>query len=108
MDERFIKDLISTMKCGVCGRRYETANVDILGHRDDLWFLSVFCPQCHTQGLMAATIKKCKASEIVTDLTDEEYLRFANNPPVEADEVLEMYEFLENFKGNISTLLPRE
>ena len=72
MDEKFLKKLLATMKCGMCGNQYQSGNVNILGHKEDLWFLSVFCPSCKTQGLVAAVVKEGKVTEVLTELTPEE------------------------------------
>ncbi len=108
MDEQFIKRLIMTIKCGICGHHYEGSNVRILGHRDDLWFLSVFCPACRSQGLMAAVIKEGSLPELVTDLTEEEYARFCPLAIVGADDVLDIYNFLRDFDGDFSRLFSKE
>ncbi len=108
MDEQFIKRLITTIKCGVCGHHYEGSNVRILGHRDDLWFLSVFCPACRSQGLMAAVINEGRLPELVTDLTEEEYARFCPLVVVVADDVLDVHNFLRDFDGDFSRLFSKE
>ncbi|MFQ5925237.1 MAG: hypothetical protein ACE5IE_04505 [Dehalococcoidia bacterium] len=108
MDEQFIKRLITTIKCGVCGHHYEGSNVRILGHHDDLWFLSVFCPACRSQGLMAAVLKEGRLPELVTDLTEEEYARFCSLVAVGADDVLDVHNFLRDFDGDFSRLFSEE
>ena len=72
MDEKFVRKLLSNMKCGICGCQYDSGNIKILGHREDLWFLSVFCPSCKSQGLVAAVVKAEGRCEILTELTEEE------------------------------------
>jgi len=102
MDERFIKKLLSNMKCGVCGQHYEPANIKVLEHREDLWFLSVYCPGCKSQGLVAAVIREGKAPEIVTELTEVEKSKLAT--PIESDDVIDMHTFLKDFSGDFSSL----
>ncbi len=108
MDEKLIKKLLSNMKCTVCGRHYEPANVKVLGHQENMWFLSVFCPACVSQGLVAAVIKEGKISEIVTELTEAERSKFANVPPIGADDILDMHTFLKEFKGDFSSLFSKK
>ena len=107
MDEKFIRRMMSTMKCSVCGERYESGNISVLGHRDDVWFLSVFCPSCHSQGLVAAVIKDGKAPQVVTDLMQGEKAKFGAGNGVEADDILDMHDFLKGFDGNFSKLFTR-
>lgn len=102
MDEQLVRRLIATIKCSVCGRHYEGENVKILGHRDDLWFLSVSCLSCHTQGLVAVVIKEGKPPYVVTDLTEEEQAKFRGMEAVGADDVLDVHDFLKGFDGDFA------
>ena len=104
MDDRFMRKIMATLKCGVCGQHYEASNVHILGHRDDLWFLSVFCNHCRSHGLVAAVIKEGKTAEVITDLSEEEWGRVAEGEVVGADDVLDVHEFLKGFNGDFSKL----
>jgi hypothetical protein len=99
--------MMSTMKCSVCGERYESGNVSVLGHRDDVWFLSVFCPACHSQGLVAAVINDSKAPQVVTDLMQGEKAKFGTGNRVEGDDILDMHDFLKGFDGDFSKLFAR-
>ena len=108
MDEKFIKKLLANMKCGICGQRYEPPNVNVLGHRDDLWFLSIYCPSCKTQGLVAAVLKEGKLPDKVTELTEAEYTKFSGGPPVDSDDLLDMHTFLEEFGGDFSSIFPEK
>jgi hypothetical protein len=104
MEERLIKRLMASMKCESCGQHYEVYNVDVLGHREDLWFLRVHCSACHTQCLVAAIVKESRMSEVVTDLSEFELDEFKDNV-IEIDDVLNMHNFLKDFDGNFSRLL---
>jgi hypothetical protein len=108
MEERSIKKLLTSIKCSSCGRRYERRNIDVLGHRDDMWFLSVFCPACRTQYLIVAVVTREKVQEVITDLTEAELEKFRGAGAVTADEVLDMHGFLKVFNGNFSRLFERE
>ncbi len=104
MDERFVKRLLSSMKCGLCNKHYEPGNVNVLSHQDNVWFLSVYCSTCQSQGLVAAVVKEGKAPEIVTDLTDEELAALNAGQGIAADDILEMHGFLESFDGDFDML----
>ena len=104
MEERLIKRLMASMKCESCGQHYEVYNIDVLGHREDLWFLRVRCSACHTQCLVAAIVKESRMSEVVTDLSAFELDEFKDNV-IEIDDVLNMHNFLKDFDGNFSRLL---
>ena len=96
------------MKCNVCGKRYRQSNINILGNHDDLWFISVFCPTCQSQGLIAAIVSEMNPVEIITDLSEIEYARFENALSVDADDVLDMHYFLSDFEGDFQKLFQTE
>lgn len=104
MDERFVKRLLASMKCGTCNKHYEPGHINVLGHHDDVWFLSVYCSACQTQGLVAAVIRQGKAPEVITDLSETELARFGRNGRIAADDILEMHKFLKDFDGDFSRL----
>jgi len=108
MDEKFIKKLLSNMKCGVCGQHYEPTHVRVLGHRENLWFLTVFCPGCQNEGLVAAVTKEGEAVELVAELSEAEHSKFSTSPPIGTDDVLDMHTFLEKFSGDFSSLFPEK
>ena len=90
------------MKCGVCGKRYEAANINVLGHREDLWFLSVFCGSCKSQGLVAAVIQEGRLTEAITDLTEAEVSRMSD--PVTSDDLIDVHTYLQEFDGDFGEL----
>lgn len=103
MEEGFIKQLMSAMKCSVCGALYRPANIKVLGHRDNLWFLSVSCHSCKSQGLVAAVIKEeGDIPGIITDLSKEEYSMLEGGSMVSGDDVLDMHQFLSEFDGDFN------
>ena len=104
MDEKFLKKLLATMKCGMCGNQYQSGNVNILGHKEDLWFLSVFCPSCKTQGLVAAGVKEGKVTEVLTEPTPEEQKKLSMATPLSSDDLMDMHSFLSDFNGDFGSL----
>ena len=73
-----------------------------------MWFLNVSCSHCGSQCLVAAVTKEGKAPEIVTDLSETELSKFRDSSPVEADDVLEVHEFLKDFEGDLFTLFSKK
>ena len=104
MEESLLKKLMATIRCGVCGRSYDTENIDVVGREEDLWFLKAVCPSCHTECLVAAVVKKEKAPEITSDLTQAELQRFADAHEPTGDDLLDMHNFLKDFNGDFSQL----
>ena len=108
MEEGLIKRLLASIKCGVCGQGYEVDNIDVLGHHEDLWFLSALCPACHARCLVAAVIREGRVPEVTTDLTKAELDRFRNMSGVTTDDVLDMHNFLKGFDGDLSRLFSQD
>lgn len=104
MDERFVKRLLSNMKCGKCNKHYEPGHINILGHQDNVWFLSVYCTNCQSQGLVAAMIGRGKAKEVITDLSAAELKTFSNQQTIASDDILEMHSFLKDFDGDFQQI----
>jgi len=103
MDDDLVKRLLTTLKCGLCGQRYDASHIQVLGHRGDLWFLSVLCPGCRSQGLVAAVIRE-GGTPLITDLTPEEMERFALQSAPGADDILDLHRFLQDFDGDFHRL----
>ena len=104
MEERLIKKLMTSIKCESCGQNYEPYDVDVIGHREDMWFLRVLCSKCQTQCLVAAVVKEGKVPGEVNELTGTgaEDFRYEK---IEVDDVLDMHNFLEDFNGNFARFL---
>jgi transcription elongation factor Elf1 len=107
MEEHIVKKLMTSVKCTNCGQNYELPNINILAHHHGLWFFSVTCSSCHSQFLIAATISNEKV-EVTSDLTEAETDRFKNASVPTADDVLDMYSYLEKFDGNFIRLFKYE
>jgi len=104
MEETFIRQLVASTKCVVCGQHYKADNISVLGHQEDLWLLRVLCSGCHTQFLVAAAVKEGRKPQVITDLTEAELDKFGNADELTADDVLDMHDFLKHFNGDFSRL----
>jgi|SRR3972149_2850404 len=108
MEENLIKKLISSLKCGSCGQNYRENNIDIVEHKDDLWFLQVLCPSCHVRCLVAAIIRENARPQVITDLTPAELEKFRDRPGIRDEDLLEMHRFLQDFDGDFPGLFREE
>ena len=108
MDESNIKNMMTSAKCSGCGQRYEAENIEVLGHHEDMWFMSVFCVACRAQYLVTAVIDEEWAPETVTDLSAAEMEKFRDVESLRVDEVLDMHSFLKKFDGDFSRLFSEE
>jgi hypothetical protein len=95
---------MASIKYGSCRQHYEPINIDVLAHSQDTWLLRGQCSFSHTQSLVVAIIKEERKSEVVTDLTRAEILRFHASSLVGEDDVLDMHCFLREFDGDFAAL----
>lgn len=113
--ENLIRHLMDTVRCSVCSASYHHDNVSVLGHQDELWFLTVTCPDCRTQGLIAALVRGEETSAVgsaETTARDRSVSRepvrpspaAATGPITEAD-VADMHDFLSSHRGDLASLL---
>jgi hypothetical protein len=107
LDERFAKRLLASMKCGKCNKHYDPGHINVLGHQDNVWFFSVYCATCQSQGLVAALIKNGKTPYVVTDLSTTELAKFSKSSKISPDDILEMHGFLKDFDGDFGRLFPK-
>jgi hypothetical protein len=112
--EEQIKQLMATVSCAVCGANYESGSIEILGHRDELWFLRVSCAGCATSGLVAALVKGAEDPSALPEMTESEPDRSPDldrarvTAPVTRADVHEMRRFLDSFDGDFRGLFGRE
>lgn len=104
MYHRFLKRFLSTLRCVNCGRRYEPENIRFLSRQKELWFLSLYCPVCHNQGMVAAVVGQGEPPEAVSDLTEKELEKFGDRSQIGIDDVLDMHIFLKEFQGDFTSL----
>jgi hypothetical protein len=104
IDEKFIKNSLSNIKCELCSQRYQPADMCILGHQENWWFLSLYCPSCRRGRLAVVIVARDETSKVVTELTEKE--RDEPPAPVDTDDLLDMHIFLKDFSGNFCSLFP--
>ena len=109
-DENLVKQLVTASRCEICGQYYEEENINILGHEDEMWVLHICCGSCHSQSLLAALIDEKSGPEAekkFSDLTEQETQIF-NNVIITADDVLDMYLFLDRYEGDVHQLFTQD
>jgi hypothetical protein len=116
--ESLIRHLMETVRCSVCSAGYAYENVSVLGHQDELWFLTVTCPDCRTQGLIAALVRgepsadgapaarpKAEAVDPAPAAVEEAPL---DGSPITEDDVADMREFLRSFHGDLGAAVSQK
>ncbi len=114
--EELVKRLMAAVNCSVCGSHYESDGVEVLGHQEDLWFLTVTCDHCHTQGLVAAMVREATPDEaaaareasITARETEIEQPTPTPQIPVTSDDLLDLHLFLDRFNGDFRGLFGEE
>ncbi len=107
MRDSFLKRLFYKVECGICGQKYDVSNIKVIDHEDGLWVLSVHCNSCGTQGLVAAVVQNGCIAELNTDFTEDECDLFVGGEAVGMDEVLDIHNFLKDFKGDFAGLFSK-
>jgi len=107
MDGKFLNNVIRNLKCGVCGRRYGTDNINVLGCQSDVWFLNVSCPSCNGLALIVATFKQDKADTPITDLTQGDSTKFIGLGVITHDDMLDIHSYLREFDGDFIELFSK-
>lgn len=106
LTEHWVKQLVAATvgKCSVCNHDYDAGNVSVLGHKDDLWFLTLMCTGCHSQGLVAAVVHREAAIAGIADLLRQKL--DVGTPPkqIGQDDVQEIHQFLSEFNGDFKGL----
>jgi hypothetical protein len=108
MQDRNIREYMTTVKCSVCGQFYELDDVSVLGHQDEVWFLSVFCKTCNTHGLVAALVKEAGKGRRPSEPIEGEHRGVEDTGPITFDDVLDMHNFLLDFDGDFASLLGKD
>lgn len=111
--EQRIKELVlnRVARCGQCGVGYDVSDVNVLGHKEDLWFLMLICAQCHQAVGVAAVVKELPAGagEAAQGSQPEGAIapqdaRETPSQPVTAEDVADVRDFLREFDGDFRRL----
>jgi len=104
VEENFIKRLMASIKCAVCGQPYNPDDVSIIGQEEEFWLLRVYCSACHTKCLVAVATTEDTALERATNLAEVRLDRLRSVGVPTAADVLSMHDFLQDFDGDFSRL----
>jgi len=102
-----LKHLLASIPCAVCDQPYRLSDIEVVDHHDEIWIVAVKCSHCGTKGLVFALMKEEKP-EVVSDLVPQEWARFKKMPQIDADDLLDVHEFLKDFDGDFISLFEGE
>ena len=110
MDADWLQAQLRSFTCPACGQDYGASRMRLLAEREGLYFLDVDCESCGSQTVAIVTVELDDAEASIADLSTTPQrrppLEWAppGAPAVNADDVLEMHEFLARFHGNVTHL----
>ena len=109
-------------RCIVCHRHFDPTDISVISRERDMWTMLVVCPECHARNYVAAVMNDGdpeeaqlalrRLSERATEDLKANDQAFATEPvenlpaaePVTASDVVDMYEFLNDFDGDFKAL----
>jgi hypothetical protein len=97
-----IRKTLSNMKCASCGQHYGPDNVCFKGHRENWWFISVYCAGCKTLIPGIVHVGTDGPSEVVTHSKEADSSQLT--APVDSNDIADMQAFLKDFSGDFRSL----
>lgn len=109
-------------RCVVCHRHFDSADISVISRESNMWTMLVACPECHARNYVAAVMNDGdpeeaqlalrRLSERATEDLAAVGFGFSSEPaesiesfePVSASDVVDMYEFLNEFDGDFKAL----
>jgi hypothetical protein len=109
-------------RCIVCHRHFDPTDISVISRDRDMWTMLVACPECHARNYVAAVMNDGdpeeaqlalrRLSERATEdlvasnstIALEQPEESVATAPVSAADVLDMYEFLNDFDGDFKAL----
>jgi hypothetical protein len=107
-----IQYLVAHRRCSGCGAAFQPENVHVI-HQPARWTwdLAAVCHDCHTLTMVSAVVRPDdpprRRLRLATELTPSERAYFRDLAPVDADDVLDVAEFLGAFDGDFRGLFSR-
>jgi len=100
-----IRKTLSNMKCESCGQHYQPDNICFRGHRENCWFISVYCLGCQTLIPGIVRVGMDDISEAVTYSKEAESSQLPAS--VDSNDVADMSAFLKDFNGDFHSLFSK-
>jgi len=92
---RWLDGIFGSVRCANCGAAYDKSDVNVVGNRDEYWFLRCVCHTCGTQGVGVVIVREVEVRpEAQAD--DETTLG--------VDDVLSAHELLRDYGGDVHGL----
>lgn len=106
-----LRAILAATHCTLCGRPIDPARIRILAEREGLTFVELPCLRCGIVALGLVTFVEGdgdRPRRRYGEFTAADEARFADRPPIGADDVLAAHEFLADWRGDLRGLLEAE
>lgn len=94
-------------RCPLCNKKYHFSQALILDQEENKATFHLSCDNCRTSTLVFVSIGNLGLMSVgmVTDLEREEAVNLFKNEAISVDQVLEIHEYMKNFKGTAKDLI---
>jgi len=110
--ESWLTSELASFGCAACGQAYGQGHIRLIAQREELFFVDLSCDHCGSQAVAIVTIQvdgetaTLEGGELVR-VEEDDLDAIAEGPPVSADDVLDIHDFLEGFQGDVHQLMAR-
>ena len=94
----WLDGIFGSVRCANCGAAYDRTDVNVVGNRDEYWFLRCVCHTCGTQGVGVVIVREV---EVKSARSEEQP---AGEIPLAVDDVLSAHELLREYHGDVHGL----
>jgi hypothetical protein len=96
----WLEGIFGTVRCANCGAVYVRDDVNVVGNRDEYWFVRCSCHACGTQGIGVVIVKEVVATEATLEVTTAP----TEGLGYQVDDVLTAHELLKDYRGDVHGL----
>ena len=95
------------IKCPICGVKYRFSEALVLAEEEMKSVLHLTCGRCGTSTLIFISAGKfgIASLRVITDLSAPEAEKLFQSEIVSTDQVIEVHQFLKNFKGEVKDFI---
>jgi hypothetical protein len=91
----WLDGIFGSVRCANCGAAYDRSDVNVVGNRDEYWFLRCVCHTCGTQGVGVVWVREVPARP---EAPSDGEIAFT------VDDVLSAHEVLRDYAGDVHGL----
>lgn len=114
-------------RCAVCHREFQADDIKVIARKPDVWTMLVECTDCHARNFVAAVmndgdpqaarlaLRRLTEEAINRGAVDfgetevafagtEEHIADPSSPAINAGDVVDMHQFLDDFDGDFKRL----